>query len=432
MWDAESTLLFGQCEGYSLIDSALVSTELGISDLAAQIQSLVDADDFAGAKALYDDSDLQTLALADDVSDADYSTFKSYYSGVAGFHNTFVTACFAGTGVWAGADKIDARVECVLKTTQDSIPLLALLGNLNKAIAEAQAGNTSDAQAALYVDKAYALYKGSEASSNSYSIYGRGQRRGKNFLDASGEALVLGGSTNAILDGTSGVALVNWRIGADFKILQTAVRAGTFNLAAAQAAKQAIASRVVLIYHMCVLRYAFLLDKLVAGGETGTASAFKEQGEGWSFWQAIAPLVAAVAPTGSVAISSLFDLTNTPSGTSNYCETRATMRLAMPEGTRGARDPPCAHERTHSCTAPALPARRPLAASLTRCCPRRRAAPQGLSSTTLASSRVRFMTLRLPCRSASAGATRRSTTCSPRLASTCSPGRSRVSSKVKT
>jgi hypothetical protein len=128
------------------------------------------------------------------------------------------------------------------------------------------------------------------------------------------------------------VALLNLAIDAAFEELQTAVLTDSLDLDAARSAKRAIVSRVEMIYQMCVLRYAFALDKRFDNPELDPSDRYKEQGEGLTFWRVIAPLVAATVPTGAAAISELFDLASAPASKSNYCAARSTLRLALPAG----------------------------------------------------------------------------------------------------
>jgi hypothetical protein len=162
-----------------------VTAELGVSVLAAQIQQLVEQSmpDFAAAAALYYGSTTKALATADHSGDADFDAFAQYYNGTA-FHDKFIQPCFDDQGVWAG--KTLARVECVEKTMQDAIPVAAMLVELNMAIAQASAGNTTSDQAALHVDKAYALFKGGDSS---HSPYGRANKRAVNYLALDGNQM---------------------------------------------------------------------------------------------------------------------------------------------------------------------------------------------------------------------------------------------------
>ncbi|KAJ1634240.1 hypothetical protein T492DRAFT_865429 [Pavlovales sp. CCMP2436] len=111
-------------------NASTFSSELSVSEIAAQIQGLIDVTtpDFVSAKALYDGSALQTLALADYSGDVDYDTFKAYDGGDA-FHDSYLAECWVGDGLW-----------CIEKTTADAIPFMSMLVNLNAALTNATAG----------------------------------------------------------------------------------------------------------------------------------------------------------------------------------------------------------------------------------------------------------------------------------------------------
>jgi hypothetical protein len=240
MWDINGAASYAQCTNYAPVNSVI--SEAQVSVMASSITALakLPAYDYVAAEAAYKGSALEALAKEDRTGNAAFDEYVSFYGGDKTFLDTYVTSCFTDGEPWATAGN-KSRTECIEKTVQDLVPVAAIFDHLEDALKEVNLGNTGIAQAAAHVDRAYALYKGGKQSA---AVYDRGQKRGANYLDATGAALV----------NSDGVALVNVKIEAAFRALQTAVLADTLSSVNAAAAAQTINSQLKIIYMMATMR----------------------------------------------------------------------------------------------------------------------------------------------------------------------------------
>ncbi|KAJ1634256.1 hypothetical protein T492DRAFT_865455 [Pavlovales sp. CCMP2436] len=317
MGELVGTIYHGKvCANYAPVNSVLDDARVSVT--VSTIKAALVRVNFVAAKAAYIGSHLEALALTSSAG----SAYADHF-GEPTPYNSFFIQCVDGTGVWAG--KISARLECVEKITFDAVPVQQIVLLLQKALVEATAGHRGLAQAALLVDRAYALYRGGD---DLYSPFERANKRGANFY----------GEDDTKLVDDQLIALNNGRIEAGFVGLQAAVLlvGADYNAVAAAALEMTIVGQLQVTYVQATLRYAAQLDEQVVDGDSHLAM-YENQGEGWTFWRVVSPLIALRDAAAAQLIVDRFDLDTKPTRTDFYCLALHTLVLNnLPPGVTAA------------------------------------------------------------------------------------------------
>jgi len=306
------TASFAQCTSYAPVNSVL--DYAGVSSTAREINTALMAENFALAKAAYTGSHLEALAKAT----PEESAYAKHFGSASPYHDFFVE-CADNKGVWA--DKTPARLECLQKLSWDAVPFHTIDELLQAALTDADGNRRGLTNAALHVDRAYALFLGGD---HMHSPYNRGNKRGPNFYEVDGDQLLVDSRQ---------VALNNNRIEAAFVDLQAEVRKGSsYSSAKAAELVETIFGQLQVTYIQATVRYAALLDTFVSDEATHD-DMYDNQGEGWTFFRVIEPLVAKRDKGAAKLIKDRYNLANMPVRTDFYCHAyRGLVTAKRPSG----------------------------------------------------------------------------------------------------
>jgi hypothetical protein len=110
-----------------------------------------------------------------------------------------------------------------------------------------------------------------------------------------------------------------------------------YDAVAAAAFVDTIVGQLQVTYVQATLRYAANLDEQVDAGVASHDDMYKNQGEGWTFWRVISPLVAKRDPAAAQLIDERYNMATKPAHTNFYClALRTLVSINLPSGVTAA------------------------------------------------------------------------------------------------
>ena len=221
---------------------------------------------YAAIKTEYQKKGLRAEATKDRAGEPVWDMFKTQ-TGSGTWITDFMDSALDGT--IPGVRSNDARRELVEKTAKDAASVQAVISDLYKATT---ATPGTDASVDRYWDHGAAKYVGNTLDRGS-TIYGRADKRGKNFEAVDGSDVAF----------TNIVVLRALEVGRDATTTQE--REAQYDI---------IVKQIQVIYAQCALRYARLIDEALLY-DSKLEDLPKYRAEGRAFWNIISPWLRAKA-----------------------------------------------------------------------------------------------------------------------------------------
>ena len=243
-----------------------LSYSTAMKDIEAMTDEAAIESQYAAIKTEYQKKGLRAEATKDRAGEPVWDMFKTQ-TGSGTWITDFMDSALDGT--IPGVRSNDARRELVEKTAKDAASVQAVISDLYKATT---ATPGTDASVDRYWDHGAAKYVGNTLDRGS-TIYGRADKRGKNFEAVDGSDVAF----------TNIVVLRALEVGRDATTTQE--REAQYDI---------IVKQIQVIYAQCALRYARLIDEALLY-DSKLEDLPKYRAEGRAFWNIISPWLRAKA-----------------------------------------------------------------------------------------------------------------------------------------